>query len=80
MLQALNALLLLFLIVCAVVVARTRDLLSAAVIFAAYSLVMAIIWQQLKAPDPAITEAAIGAGVTTVLLLVVISKTGRHEE
>ncbi|HOB35574.1 MAG: DUF4040 domain-containing protein [Firmicutes bacterium] len=80
MLQALNALLLLFLIVCAVVVARTRDLLSAAVIFAAYSLVMAIIWQQLKAPDLAITEAAIGAGVTTVLLLVVISKTGRHEE
>ena len=62
MLQALNALLLLFLIVCAVVVARTRDLLSAAVIFAAYSLVMAIFWQQLKAPDLAITEAAIGAG------------------
>jgi len=80
MLELLNALLLLFLIVCAVVVARTRDLLSAVIIFAAYSLVMAIIWQQLEAPDLAITEAAMGAGVTTILLLVVISKTRRNEE
>lgn len=79
MLEILNILLLLFLVVCAVVVARTKDLLSAVVIFAAYSLVMAIIWQQLEAPDLAITEAAMGAGVTTILLLVVISKTRRHE-
>ncbi len=79
MLEILNILLLLFLVVCAVVVARTKDLLSAVVIFAAYSLVMAIIWQQLEAPDLAITEAAMGAGVTTVLLIVVISKTRRHE-
>ena len=79
MLEILNILLLLFLVVCAVVVARIKDLLSAVVIFAAYSLVMAIIWQQLEAPDLAITEAAMGAGVTTVLLVVVISKTRRHE-
>jgi len=80
MLELLNVLLLLFLIVCAIIVARTRDLLSAVIIFAAYSLVMAVIWQQLEAPDLAITEAAMGAGVTTILLLVVISKTGRHEK
>ncbi|MGI6364341.1 MAG: hydrogenase subunit MbhD domain-containing protein [Bacillota bacterium] len=79
MLEILNILLLLFLVVCALVVARTKDLLSAVVIFAAYSLVMAIIWQQLEAPDLAITEAAMGAGVTTLLLVVVISKTRRHE-
>lgn len=80
MLELLNILLLVFLIVCAIVVARTRDLLSAVIIFSAYSLVMAIIWQQLEAPDLAITEAAMGAGVTSILLLVVISKTRRHEE
>lgn len=79
MLEILNALLLLFLVVCAIIVARTKDLLSAVVIFAAYSLVMAIIWQQLEAPDLAIAEAAMGAGVTTVLLVAVISKTRRHE-
>lgn len=80
MLTALNILMLLFLVVCAVVVARTKDLLSAVIIFAAYSLVMAIVWQQLEAPDLALTEAAMGAGVTTLLLMVVISKTRRDEE
>jgi uncharacterized MnhB-related membrane protein len=79
-LTVLNVLMLLFLVVCAVVVARTKDLLSAVIIFAAYSLVMAIVWQQLEAPDLALTEAAMGAGVTTLLLMVVISKTRRNEE
>ena len=80
MLFVLNLLLLLFLIVCAVVVSRTKDLLSAIIMFAAYSLIMAVIWQQLEAPDLALTEAAMGAGVTTLLLLVVVSKTRRNEE
>jgi len=75
----LDMLLLLFLIVCAISVARTRDLLSAVVIFAAYSLIMAVVWQQLEAPDIAITEAAIGAGVTSLLLIATISKTRREE-
>jgi energy-converting hydrogenase B subunit D len=72
-------LLLIFLVVCALAVARTRDLLGAVIIFASYSLVMAILWQQLDAPDVAITEAAIGAGVTSLLFIVVISKTRRME-
>lgn len=80
LLQVLNILLLLFLIVCAIAVEKTRDLLSAVIIFGAYSLVMAITWEQLKAPDVAITEAAIGAGVTTLLFVVTISKTRRFED
>ncbi|MEW6243728.1 MAG: hydrogenase subunit MbhD domain-containing protein [Bacillota bacterium] len=76
----LSPLLLLFLVVSAIAVARTKDLISAVIIFAAYSLVMAIIWQQLQAPDIAITEAAIGAGVTTLLFLAAISRTRRFEE
>jgi len=75
----LQYLLLLFLVVCAVAVARTRDLLAASVIFAAYSLVMAVLWLLLAAPDVAITEAALGAGVTTLLLVAAISKTRRQE-
>ena len=71
--------LLIFLVVSAVAVARTRDLLGAVIIFASYSLVMAIVWQQLEAPDVAITEAAIGAGVTSLLFIVAISKTRRME-
>ena len=79
MIDVLTYLLLIFLVVCAIAVARARDLLASVIIFAAYSLVMAIIWQLLAAPDVAITEAAIGAGVTTLLLVAAIAKTRRQE-
>ncbi len=72
--------LLFFLVVAALLVSRLRDLVSATIVFAAYSLVMALVWQQLEAPDIAITEAAIGAGVTSLLFLAAISRTRRHEE
>lgn len=75
----LQYLLLVFLVFCAIAVARIRDLLAAVVIFTAYSLTMAIIWQLLSAPDIAITEAALGAGVTTLLLVAAVSKTRRQE-
>ncbi|SES65742.1 hydrogenase subunit MbhD domain-containing protein [Anaerobranca gottschalkii] len=78
--EVLHFLLLTFLVVCAIAVSRIKDLLGAVIIFAAYSLIMAIIWQQLNAPDIALTEAAMGAGVTTLLMMVVISKTRRREE
>ena len=39
-----------------------------------YSLVMSIIWILLESPDLAITEAAVGAGVTSVLFFVTLKK------
>jgi len=41
---------------------------------------MSILWLILNTPDVAITEAAIGAGVTSILFFAVISKTKRYEE
>ncbi|MBS4022954.1 MAG: DUF4040 domain-containing protein [Dethiobacter sp.] len=79
MTYVLQYLLLIFMVLCAIAVARTRDLLAAVIIFAAYSLIMAVLWQLLAAPDIAITEAALGAGVTTLLLVAAISKTRRQE-
>ncbi|WP_026476637.1 hydrogenase subunit MbhD domain-containing protein [Alkaliphilus transvaalensis] len=76
----LNVVLVLFLIVCAIAVERTKDLLGAVIIFAAYSLVMAVLWLLMKAPDIALTEAAIGAGVTSILFIAVISRTRRMEK
>ncbi len=78
--RILDLLLLLFLIITALGVVRTKDLLGASIIFSAYSLIMAIIWQRLGAPDIALTEAAIGAGVTTILFLVTIGRTVRRED
>ncbi len=71
--------LLALLIAIALAVIRTKDLLAAAIIFSAYSLVMCLIWDHRGAPDVAMTEAAVGAGITTVLFLVAISKTTRRE-
>lgn len=76
----LNLLLLLFLVTTAAVAIRLRDLLAVAIVFSAYSLMMAILWTQLRAPDLALTEAAVGAGVTTVLFLITIFKTTRRED
>lgn len=78
--QILNFILIVFLIASAIAVERTRDLLGAVIIFTAYSLVMAVLWLLLRAPDVAMTEAAIGAGITTILFVAVISRTRRMEK
>ncbi|SFS96041.1 DUF4040 domain-containing protein [Halostagnicola kamekurae] len=67
----------LFILATAVATAIVRDVLSTIIVFAAYSLGMAILYTLLLAPDVAMTEAAIGAGVTTILLLLTIARTSR---
>ena len=66
--------LLVCLIVCAVSVSVTKDLLTSIVIFMSYSLIMCVIWVLLQSPDLAITEAAVGAGVTSILFFVTLEK------
>jgi energy-converting hydrogenase B subunit D len=78
--QLFNALLLVFLIVAAIAVEKSKDLLSAIIIFASYSLMMSVLWLLLMAPDVALTEAAIGAGITTLLFLALLAKTERLEK
>lgn len=63
-----------FLVVCAIAASLSKNLLNTILIFMSYSLVMSIIWIMLESPDLAITEAAVGAGVTTVLFLVTLKK------
>jgi uncharacterized MnhB-related membrane protein len=77
---ALNLVFITLLVATALLAVWARDLLAAVIIFSVYSLIMALMWQRLQAPDLAITEAAVGAGVTTVLFVVTIFKTRRREE
>ena len=63
-----------FLIVCAVAVSISGNLLNSVIIFMVYSLVMAVIWILLRAPNLAIMEAAVGAGVTSVLFFLALRK------
>ena len=67
-------LMLLFLIVCAVAVSVTKDMLTSVVIYMAYSMIMSVIWITLQSPDLAITEAAVGAGVTSLLFFLALKK------
>jgi len=46
-----------------------REAFAAVVGFVAYGLLLALVWVRLAAPDVALTEAAIGSGVTGGLLL-----------
>ena len=70
----LEILLLTFLVFCALASVTTRNLLACIIIFMSYSSVMAILWFLLESPDLAITEAAVGAGVTSLLFFLALRK------
>ena len=66
--------LLALLVLCAISVSISKNLLNSILIFMSYSLIMALIWILLESPDLAITEAAVGAGVTSLLFFVTLKK------
>ena len=69
-----NYILLGILLVCAISVSFSKNLLNSIIIYMAFSLIMSIIWIILESPDLAITEAAVGAGVTSILFFVTLKK------
>jgi multicomponent Na+:H+ antiporter subunit B len=71
--------LLLVLVVLAVTAVRLNDLLAAVAVLGVYSLAMALLWCRMNALDVGFTEAAVGAGISTVLMLAAVRRVGRHE-
>lgn len=65
-------------IVCAVAALSIKDNLSAAIFFGAFSFMMCVLWSVMGAVDVAFTEAAVGAGVSTVLFIAAIFRTSRR--
>jgi uncharacterized MnhB-related membrane protein len=55
------------------------DLFKAIVLFIAFGLLMALVWVRLQAPDVALAEAAIGAGLTGALLLAAFARLKRGQ-
>lgn len=74
MMKVFEILLLVILIICAIAACVSRRLVVAVAVFMAYSLLMSVLWLLLEAPDLAITEAAVGAGISTVLFFAVLRK------
>ncbi len=69
---------LILLIICAVAAINIKDLIGASVVFGAYSFMMCVLWLTMGAVDVAFTEAAIGAGISTVLMFAAIFRTTRR--
>ena len=66
--------LLILLVACAIGVNFGKSLLQAVIIFMSYSSIMCILWVLLESPDLAITEAAVGAGVSSVLFMLTLRR------
>ena len=81
MIWILDITLLFFLVVCAIAAISVKDLLSAIIILSAYSLIMAVVWVEMHSVDVGFTEAAVGAGIVTVLFVATLARTeGRSED
>lgn len=75
---ALDALLIASLLGLAIATLSAADTRHSVVLFIAFGLVLAVVWGRLLAPDVALAEAAIGAGLTGALLLAALHEQTRH--
>ena len=78
--EVFKIILIILLIGCAIAVNLTPSLLQAVIIFMSYSSVMCLLWILMESPDLAITEAAVGAGVSGLLFLQTLRKIRREDE
>lgn len=75
-----DILLLAFLAICAISILRLRDLFAMTMMFGLFSLISAGLFTTMDAPDVAFTEAAVGAGISTILILATLAQTSRREQ
>ena len=80
MAELINLVLLGMLVVTALGVIFLKDLFTVVMLFGIYSFLSALIFVNLDAVDVAFTEAAVGAGISTVLMLGTLALTGRKEK
>ena len=78
MIWEIEIIILMIVLVLAVGAITVRDLLSAAILFGAYSFMMCLLWAIMGAVDVAFTEASVGAGVSTVLFVAAVFQTSRE--
>ena len=69
-----------FLVIIALAIVRLHNLFAVVMLSGIFSLLMAVIFVTLDAVDVAFTEAAVGAGISTVLMLATLSLTVSREK
>ena len=73
-----DLIILVFLVITAIISLQVKDLLAASMIFGVYSFLMCLLWAGMAAVDVAFTEAAGGAGVSSVFLIATVLRTSRR--
>ena len=75
-----DIIILIFLVVSAIIALQVRDLLGASMILGIYSFLICLLWAEMGAVDVAFTEATVGAGVSTVILIATVFSTQRKSK
>ena len=78
MIWQLDMILLVLTVISAVGAITVKDLLASVILLGAFSLFMCLLWVEMEAVDVAFTEAAVGAGISTVLMVIAVFKTERR--
>ncbi len=74
MFDLINAILLLGLLACAVLVVTVRRVIDAVIAYSALGTFLTLLFFQLQAPDVALSEGAVGAVATPLVLLIALAK------
>jgi uncharacterized MnhB-related membrane protein len=77
--ELIMSILLVLLLLLNILAIELKDLLYSVIVLSGSSITLAVIFYMLQAPDIAITQAAVGAGISTVLFVITISRTRRQE-
>lgn len=78
MIWQLDLLFLTLLLPCAIASLWIKDIMGASLLFGAYSFIICLVWTGMGAVDVAFTEAAVGAGVSTVFFIATAYNTSRR--
>jgi multicomponent Na+:H+ antiporter subunit B len=78
--MVMDTVLLFMLLLNAIAVVYAKDLITSTILLAIFSLLMASLYLVMGAADVAITEAAVGAGISTILILLALSLVGHKEK
>ena len=70
----LESILLAGLVICAAAAPMCKRLLASVIVYMAFSVILALLWSMLQSPDLAITEAAVGTGISGILFLLTLKK------
>lgn len=75
MIWQLDIIILVLVVITAIASLHVKDLLSATIIFGVFSFLMCMLWAEMGAVDVGFTEAAVGAGVSTVFFIAAVFRT-----